>query len=242
MSKRLFEGDESISKKHSIDLFLKSFHEKGYAVVPDILSAERTEKTHQAMWDFMAGFNTGIKRDDPKTWTTQNWPPSIRGLIQHYGAGHAKFVWELRENLAARKVFAKLHGLDESQETKDDTELVVSFDGLCLSKPDTTIVDPVKNSWAHMDQGPTTAGQFKIIQGLVTLTDAGPGLGGLVVYQGSNKLHGEFFKAFPEMAKKVGKNDWVKLEVNHRLWYWAHQCYEIQVQAPKGSLILWDSR
>jgi hypothetical protein len=242
MSKRLFEGDESASKKLNIDLFLKSFHENGYAVVPGILSPEKTEQTHQAMWEWMAGFNSGIKRDDPKTWTAENWPPSIRGLIQHYGVGHAKFVWELREELAIRKIFARLHQLDEAKETETNTELLVSFDGICLSKPDTTNVDPVRNSWAHMDQGPRTAGKFKMVQGLMTLTEAGPGKGGLIVYKGSSKLHGKFFSHFPEMVKKIGNNDWVKLDIIHRQWYFDRQCEELQIEAPLGSLILWDSR
>jgi hypothetical protein len=242
MAKRTHESDESLTKKQQIDPLLQNFLKDGYLVVPNILSERNIEKIHQDFWDWIAGFNTGILRHDPSTWTTTNWPPSIRGLIQHYGVGHAKFVWELREILEIRKVFAILHGLDDSKETKDKTQLVVSFDGVCLSKPDTTNVDPVKNSWAHMDQGPTTAGQFKMIQGLATLTDAGPGKGGLICYRYSNHLHGEFFKQFPEMAKKVGTNDWCKLELHHRRWYFDHGCIETQVEAPKGSLILWDSR
>ena len=240
MAKRVSEVDESPSKQQIIEPWLKHLREHGYAVVPSILSEEKVEEFHQALWSWFKGFNTGIKRDDPSTWSTSNWPPSIRGLVQHYGVGQAKFVWQLRELLAARKVFATIHGVDDSKETEDHTQLVVSFDGLCLSKPDTTIVDPVKNSWAHMDQGPKTRGDMT--QGLISLTEAGPGKGGLIVYNGSHKLHSRFFERFPKMAAKVGNNDWVKLEPKHRLWYFKHHCSEIQVTAPKGSLILWRSK
>jgi hypothetical protein len=247
MVKRLSEELQSMSKKQTTELFMSNFLKKGYAAVPGVISEERVEEIHTAFWAFMAGFNTGIKRDDPSTWVKKAggvdpWPPSIRGLLQHYGIGHTNFVWNLRGESSIRKVFAVLHGLDDTKETKDSTQLVVSYDGACLAKPDTNKVDPVKNSWAHIDQGPRTAGEFKMVQGLVTLTDAGPGKGGLIVYSGSNRLHGRFFKKFPEMVKKIGAGDWCKLEEKHKAWYFKHKCVEVQVEAKKGSLLLWDSR
>jgi hypothetical protein len=237
--KRTAETGITSSKRVGIDPLLQKLNEDGYAVVPSILSDEKIEEVHQAFWTWMGGFPGGIRRDDPSTWTAKNWPPSTRGLIQHYGIGHAKFVWELRELLSIRKVFATLHGLDESEETEEKTNLGVSFDGACLSKAETKKVKREKDSWAHSDQGPNTPGNM--IQGVMTLTRAGPGRGGLVCYKGSHKLHARFFKRFPEMALKVGNNDWVKLEPTHREWYFRHGCVETQIEAPPGSLLLWFS-
>lgn len=240
MAKRGIECEDSTSKKQTIDPLLLKLRADGYAVVPAIISDEHIEILHQSFWTWISGFGTGIRREDPSSWKTSNWPPSIRGLIQHYGIGHAKFVWELREFLSVRKVFATIHGLDDSKETKTKTQLVVSFDGACLSKAETTKVDPVKNSWAHMDQGPKTTGNM--VQGLMSLTQAGPGRGGLICYKNSHKLHTDFFMRFPEMVAKIGSNDWVKLEQKHKDWYFRRGCIETQVEAPPGSLILWYSK
>jgi hypothetical protein len=248
MSKRLSEDTPNSNKRQVTESFLSDFLKKGYCVVPSVISEEKVDSLHADFWKFLAAFGTGIDRNDPMTWVKKQpdgvdpWPPSIRGLLQHYGIGHSKFVWELRSETAIRRVFAALHGLDDSKETDHDTRLVVSFDGACLAKPETRKVDPVKNSWAHIDQGPRSAGAFKMVQGLLTLTEAGPGKGGLIVYEGSNRLHGRFFRKFPELVKKVGAGDWCKLEAKHKAWYMKHKCKEVQVSAPKGSLLLWDSR
>lgn len=240
------ERDRSSSpKRNSVKVgpsWLSDLKKDGFAAIPDVISFEEVLQYHASMWSWMGGFGTGIKQNNPQTWATKFWPPSIRGLIQHFGIGHAQFVWKLRAELAVRKVFATIHKLDDSKETEEETQLVVSFDGACLAKAEIREVEHEKNSWAHIDQGPSSAGEFKMVQGLMTLTDAGPEKGGLIVYQNSHKLHGRFFKRFPDMTEKIGKGNWCKLEVKHRAWYFKHGCFEVQVTAPRGSLILWDSR
>jgi hypothetical protein len=212
--------------------WLTHLKEHGYAVVPNVISQDKIDSYKTRFWEWMSSFGTNLN-EDPATWESKNWPPSIRGLLQHYGIGHAKFVWDLRCEAAVLEVFSKIW---------KDSNLLVSFDGACLSKPAHIKKNLEKDSWAHIDQGPAKAGQFECIQGLMTFTEAGPGLGGLLVYKDSAQLHKKFFKRFPELAKSVGNADWCKLEVEHRDWYFRHGAVEVQPAAPAGSILLWDSR
>ena len=207
--------------------------EHGYAVVPNVISQEKVESYKTRFWQWMGSFGTKLS-EDPSTWESKNWPPSIRGLLQHYRIGHSKFVWDLRCEPAVLDVFSTIWG--------EERDLLVSFDGACLAKPSHIDKTLENDSWAHLDQGPAKAGKFECIQGLMTFTEAGPGLGGLLVYKDSARLHKKFFRRFAEFSKSLGNADRCKLEQEHRDWYFRHGAVELQPAAPPGSLLLWDSR
>jgi ectoine hydroxylase-related dioxygenase (phytanoyl-CoA dioxygenase family) len=231
MAKRISEHLEN-AKRQKGQSWKEHLESKGWAVVPSVLSTEKVELYKSCFWDWMESFGSGIDRSNPESWTSSNWPLSIRGLLQHYRIGHAKFVWDLRTEQAVLDVFAKLWAT---------YDLLVSFDGACCAKPSRDN-DNLFNTWAHLDQGPKKAGLYECVQGLVTLTEAGPGLGGLLVYENSHLLHKQFFKCFPQTAENVGSADWCKLEPHERQWYYDRGCKQVQPVAPPGSLILWDSR
>lgn len=223
-------------KKIKIDPSVWQLHleEHGWAVIPNVFTLEECEKYKSRFWDWLESFGTGLKRDSRESWMREeNWPPNRRGLLQHYGVGHADFVWDLRLDPRVIEIFANIWQTDD---------LLVSFDGACASRPEKK--ESYNKSWAHCDQGPRLAGKYECIQGLVTLSAAGPGQGGLVVYDGSHKLHKQFFEKFPGKALAVlksGKPDWVLLEPQHRQWYFEQGVQEIQPAAPPGSILLWNS-
>lgn len=229
MLKRISDGDTSQSKRKEVISWLKDLEEHGYAVIPSVIPLEKVQFYRNRFWDWMESFNSGIDRANQSTWKEEYWPISIRGLLQHYRIGHSKFVWDMRSEPNVIDIFSTLWGTDD---------LLVSFDGACLSYPGTRNTE----SWAHLDQGPKLAGKYCCVQGLVTLSNAGPGMGGLLVYDGSHKKHKEFFDAFPDTAASVGTSNWCKLEPRHWEWYKQQGCVEIQPSAPLGSVILWDSR
>lgn len=219
--------------KRQVPNWLHHLREHGYAIVPCLLSGDKVQHYTNEFWTWMEGFGTGIDRNKPATWNATNWPPSIRGIIQQYGIGHAAFVWALRTEPDVLNIFETLWGTDD---------LLVSFDGACLSVPYKKPPRDSEQSWAHIDQGPNREGKFQCAQGLVTFTQAGPGLGGLVVYADSHTLNAQFYKTFVDLAKKVGNSDWCKLEEIHKQWYFDNGAKQIHLEAPPGSLILWDSR
>jgi len=233
MSKREHQGFDSDEKRRKIPNWLGHLRVHGYAVIPAVLSEDKIASYKSSFWDWMESFGSGIDRNDQATWKTANWPQSIRGLIQHYSVGHAKFVWDLRTEKKVLEVFETLWETDD---------LLVSFDGACLAKPSHIETTPETDSWAHLDQGPRKAGRYECVQGLMTLSEAGPDLGGLVVYENSHDLHKTFFKRFPKLAQEVGSSDWCKLKPKHKAWYFRHGAVEVQPAGPPGSIILWDSR
>jgi len=233
MSKRKIFENKTSKKRQKLPQWQQHLREHGWAVIPNVIGPDGVESYASRFWDWIESFGSGIDRNDRATWTSSNWPPSIRGLIQHYKIGHARFVWDLRTESTIIDIFAQLWGTED---------LLVSFDGACLATPSHKEVKMQTDSWAHIDQGPHEAGKYEYVQGLVTLSEAGPGLGGLIVYSGSHEMHKRFFERFPKFAKKVGSRNWAKLEPKHREWYFKHGAKEIQPEGPPGSLILWDSR
>lgn len=233
MNKRKIDNETSDSKRQKAPQWLEHLKTEGWAVIPSVLPKDKTEQYKSRFWEWMESFGSGLKRNYSSTWKWANWPLSIRGLLQHYRIGHSKFVWDLRTEEAVIEIFSLIWGTED---------LLVSFDGACLAKPSRNETTMQADSWAHLDQGPKRAGNFECVQGLMTFSEAGPGLGGLVVYSKSHKLHKEFFEAFPKLAKKTGNSDWCKFEEKHRQWYFDHGAVEEQPAAPPGSVILWDSR
>jgi len=102
-------------------------------------------------------------------------------------------------------------------------------------------------AWPHVDQGSKKLG-VHCVQGWVTLEDIGEHDGALMVMEGSHKFHKEYLcEKFPEDVDRKEKItvDWVKLnEADHgdKTWFLKRGCKDTKVAAPKGSMVLWDSR
>ena len=158
----------------------KELEEKGYCVIPNVISKEKANESVSKFWDWFEGFETGVDRNNPKTWTCSKLPFSLHGIFQHYSVGHEQFVWDLRCDENVIKVFSKIWGTEK---------LLVSFDGVNFSRPSNRSTKP----WPHLDQGPKKLGKV-CVQGFVNLLDSGENDGGLVVYEKSHLKHTSFFK------------------------------------------------
>jgi len=138
-------------------------------------------------------------------------------------------LWYLRGLPTLRKVFACLWGTED---------LVVSFDGAGVFRPYGH--DPewktTKRNWYHVDQAHKKRG-LHCIQGLVTLKDATPHTGGLVVVPQSHRFHGEVCRSYKEPA-----NGWNFLGVKANDPILTANEGPKMLQAKAGDLLLWDSR
>jgi hypothetical protein len=116
--------------------------------------------------------------------------------------------------------------------------MLASFDRINIMKPPE--IDPDKQEiilpWPHSDQSPKKAG-FHCAQGLVTLEDVGPNEGTLIVYKGSHLLHEKYFI----IRGRTTISDFAMIPSNDK-WFQENGCEIVRVTAPKGSVILWDSR
>lgn len=217
-------------------------NEQGFAIIEDFRLSEETCETYknevwQALENIMEDENK-ILRDDVSTY--QNYfkiLPLHSMMLQHYGFGQLKSVWDAREK--ATPIFSYLWNVSEEQ-------LLTSMDGISFHlAPENFQSERGKykgNNWFHTDQSYLT--HFgKCIQGFWNLEETGENDGCLSVYQGSNKLHQNFFDEFcQEQSQKELKDNWFKLNETQKNWYFEQGCVRRHVCPPKGCFVVWDSR
>ena len=119
---------------------------------------------------------------------------------------------------------------------------------ICLSPSDRTNLSlPITEEeryevelWLHTDQSNRRPERFGV-QGFVNLQPAGPQDGSLVVLEGSHLLHGEYFAEHgfdsAEDYWALGGEDHIELA-----WFRNRGCTVRKVEAPAGSLVLWNSK
>lgn len=210
----------------------------GYCVVENILTEFECNNTINKIWDWLEGLGTGIKRNDPKTWSNEYWPFCIRaGLIQHTMA-HEDFIWNVREHPNILYSYSQIYGTDK---------LLASFGSLGVYRPiETGYVTSSTTSWIHTDQNIVNDLDLEAvydskeysIQGIMNLEDSGDKDAGFFIGEGSHLLHSKLFqhnKKHPENNWYViTKDDLIFLENNNIIFY--------KINAPKGSFTLFDSR
>jgi len=191
-----------------------------------------------------------FNRNDMKTWTTNNMPSNLHGIMKHY-SGHSNWQWELRE--LCYPIYREVY---------NDNELLSSYDGWCFLKPlevsssgvikPTIATNNTNNSkkepavtgykqWLHLDQdrlseltdgfSPNT---MSCVQGLVNMLDSTEVDGGLVVVEKSHECFGRYLERHP--ADGFG---WFKVDMSDPE---LSKLPIVKVCAPAGHLILWDSR
>lgn len=213
---------------------------EGVAVVKGVVPEFKLESLRDGMWESLEHLtetmgSSRIVRDQPETFKNLSLLyPMHSMLIQHYGVGHAQYVWDVRGEHGVINAFAKLWDCEPS-------ELITSFDGVSIHLPhEVTNKGFFRNRlWYHTDQRSTLPG-LESIQGLVNLYDVHPGDATLRVLTKSNRFHSEYFT----QHGIVCKDDWFKLQDQTAAVNWFKQkgCEEVSVLASAGDLVLWDSR
>lgn len=205
--------------------WLTHLDEKGWAVVPNVLSQERCQYYQDQMFTLLESFEgSGFSRSDPTSWK-KSIPPGVHGLLQHQNVGQVRFAWEARCEPAVLNVFSELwQCLPE--------DLLVSFDAMNFSPPISPSAHP--KPWKHIDQGRRTAGKKVCVQGCLQISQCN---GGTSVISGSHLKHKEFV-----MQPGVGEDNrnWVKLREEDYEFF--GDCLTENPNIPMGSLMLWDSR
>ncbi len=224
----------------------------GYAVVPGVFSEMECRRIRAAQWAWVeATTQHRVSRTNPKTWKLGYWVPCTRRIIQHCGVGQSDAAWLARTNLNAVRVFAGVYG---------DDKLTVSYDGMNLGPaPELTLNDdgktrapwPQDGDWMHTDQSPYRKGR-RCIQGFGTFEEVdGQCDATLMVIPRSHLTHKDLVTKHgiaPVLGgKQAGKRnttDWYKFSeddlaaVEGNNW----RARRVRVSAPKGSIVLWDSR
>lgn len=147
----------------------KELDEKGYCIIPNVLSNEEVEVAKQLFYKWQ------------KTIPNHNKIHSLidpHGIYKFHNVGHQPHAWYIRTNPKVIEIFKKIWKTDE---------LVVSFDGSCYISKECNKSD---NIWTHTDQAPNVK-ELQCYQGFVALTSNKERT--LVLYEGSHLIHEKYF-------------------------------------------------
>ena len=221
----------------NVETLKNTLEQYGIAIIPSVLNENECNNMFNEVWSFFeyitSEWETPLKRNDKTTWNQfYKLQPLHSMLIQHWGVGHCQASWNLRQNEKIVDIFARLWNC-----TKED--LLVSFDGLSFNLPpeDTGKGWNRNNTWYHVDQSYVKSG-FECIQSWITAFDVNKGDATLSVYEKSHNYHQECGNNFGI----TDKLDWYKLNKDQLQFYINKGCKKINIECPKGSLVLWDSR
>lgn len=209
----------------------RELYEEGFMIIPNVISEEECNNAVNGIWKFLSKISEGyIFKDNPDTWADKYWPECMgpKGIIQWYHVGHEQFVWDIRQNPKVYDIFTNLWN------TKD---LLCSFDGINIQRPP-EITKKYNNGydWLHKDQ---YSSEDKCYQGVIYLEHTTEKDGCLITVPKSQLYHKEFMDKY---GKDFNKKDWIKLSDEHKKWHLDKGMEVKRIAAPKGSLILWDSK
>ncbi|MBA3239044.1 MAG: hypothetical protein H0T62_11950 [Parachlamydiaceae bacterium] len=248
-------------QRHFIDSYLKDLEGLGYCIIPKLLSTSETETLYKRVWnEFIEKAWPNCKLDNRSNWKETFPRHNTYGLFAG-PAGQIQVIWDLRQNPLIVDVFAKVW---------NTSDLIVSMDGLSLMCP-CEIREATFASWPHVDQlissghNIETHGQNAhidfvsesllktkpyTIQGQFLFEDSFDGDGGFYCIPKSHLRFAEFAPhlesisqlELPQVEKWKIQNSYLQ-DFFRRETDESGNLYSMKhITAPRGSLILWDSR
>jgi hypothetical protein len=250
------EGQDSL-----IISYLQDLEELGYCVIPQVLSTTEAELLYQRVWhEYIEKAWPNCRMDDRSNWKDA-FPMHNRYGIFAGPAGQIQVMWDLRQDSRIVDVFAHIWNTHD---------LIVSMDGISFMCPP-EIRDGYFEPWPHVDQEiiirqDNVAHNNKppidfvsesllktqpfTIQGQCLLEDSFDGDGGFYCIPKSHLRFAEFAPQLEsidamevprEERKKVRKKFFQDFFDNLTDESGSPYCKK-HITAPRGSLILWDSR
>lgn len=195
-----------------MDFYMKELQDKGYTVIPNILTSSETDEALTLFKDWQKT----ISNHD-----VIHRKCDSHGIYKHHEIGHQEHSWLLRTHKSVKNVFAAIW------KTND---LVVSFDGCCWIPKDFKGKDTF---WCHSDQAPNNHGMV-CVQGAIGLTDNKERT--LVVWEKTHTIHQDYFKI---LGREKQSNDWQLIPNRHESLL---KPLRRVLHIPAGSIALWDSR
>ncbi|MBS0626107.1 MAG: phytanoyl-CoA dioxygenase family protein [Verrucomicrobia bacterium] len=234
--------------------YLDDLEEFGYCVIPNVLSREEAEHLYKRVWhEFVEKAWPDCKMDDRSNWK-ETFPIHTKPGVFAGPAGQTQVMWDLRQDPRIVEVFAQIWNTNE---------LIVSMDGLSIMCPP-EIREGYMEPWPHVDQSmqrrpgtndhsnnppPGFVSESSIktgpytIQGQFLFEDSFEGDGGFYCIP---KSHLRFYEFAPEL-EAISLLDAPKEVRKKRVLDFLDTFFDASysrkhVVAPRGSLILWDSR
>jgi hypothetical protein len=248
-------------RQPSTSSYLKDLEELGYCVIPQLFSAAETEALYEGVWhEYIEKAWPNCKMNDRSNWK-ETFPIHTKLGIFAGHAGQTQVMWDLRQDPRIVDVFAKVWNTND---------LIVSMDGISVMCPP-EIREGYFEPWPHADQsilrrqdnvahnnnppiGFVSESLLKTkpytIQGQFLFEDSADGDGGFYCIP---KSHLKFTEFAPEIeaidAREIPRNERSKARHSYILDFFesgrdesGNPYCKKHITAPRGSLILWDSR
>ena len=228
-----YEFDKYIT---NIDNIKDKLNEFGVCIIPNVLNNDECNIMIDNMWNYLEHitqkFIKPINRNDNTSWREfRKLYPKHSMLLQNWNIGHSELVWNVRQNKKIINIFKKFYDTDE---------LLVSFDGASFHfPPEITKIGWFRDLWFHCDQS-FLRNDFELVQGWINAYDTNIGDATLCILEKSHLYHKDFKDKYNK--SDIFKQDWYKLSDDEKLFFIDKGCQEKRILAPRGSLILWDSR
>jgi ectoine hydroxylase-related dioxygenase (phytanoyl-CoA dioxygenase family) len=225
---------------------LERFHEDGYVVVKDVFSDALITNAVNELWESprLLGRDSAIKRGSRNTWSSKYWPQQDGGknFLQSLDPWQDEACWEFAQHPNVAHVMKLLW-----RHQKVEQLLLRGPPRWGVMRPSSRNPEwRTSESWLHWDQNPWSRPGFGRVQAFACLSDQTPTSGGLLCVPGFHKRWRQWGRDHPEGTVYVdGKcitqdygdgqpfpvptDDPVHGEV-------------VRILAPRGSLVLWDSR
>lgn len=241
--------------------YLQNLEEQGYCVIPQVLSIEETEHLYRRVWhEFIEKAWPNCKLDDRSNWK-EEFPIHNKVGIFAGPVGQTQVMWDLRQDPRIIHIFGQIWNTND---------LIVSMDGMSIMCP-SEIREEYFNPWPHVDQMINTRHdgvmhnnlppvdfvsesslktQPFTIQGQFLFEDSFDGDGGFFCIPKSH-LQFESFSSFLQALERVDApwSEKTKMRDDYLRDLFSKNGDDMtpmypmkHVTAPRGSLILWDSR
>lgn len=241
--------------------YINDLEELGYCVIPEVLSDSEARALYDRVWhEFIEKAWPHCRLDDRSNWN-ETFPIHSPVGIFAGPAGQTQVMWDLRQDPRIVEVFAKIW---------NTSDLIVSMDGLSIMCPQ-EIREGHIEPWLHVDQaimrsdGKTTHDNNPPIgfvsesivntnpftfQGQFLFEESVEGDGGFYCIPKSHLLFEEFAPALEEISsrgltkeeKTKARNEYLDDFFASRRDASGNPYCKKHITAPRGSLILWDSR
>ena len=246
---------------HAQASYLTDLEEQGYCVIPQVLSESEAQVLYERVWhEFVEKAWPNCRLDDRSNWN-EAFPMHNKKGIFAGPAGQIQAMWDLRQDPRIVDVFAQVWNTHD---------LIVSMDGLSLMCPPEIREGDVE-TWPHVDQAilrrqdqvahsnnppvgfvseSLLKSQPYTVQGQFLFEDSFDGDGGFYCIP---KSHLKFTEFAPEL-EAIGALDVPGAERGQLTRKFLEEFFEgcrdpdgnpycaKHITAPRGSLILWDSR
>ncbi|KAK6175436.1 hypothetical protein SNE40_013901 [Patella caerulea] len=198
----------------------RDLRQRGYCVIPNVIPYNKCDELSQELKSWALAHDNGELFKQPHSLTDA---PRI---------GHLEAAWKAR--LLVKDVFAAVWGTDK---------LVSSFDKLSICPPPEISTGDFDTgfSWLHVDRSGYRRG-LHAFQGGIYLEETTETDACLRIMEGSSKYTDDFFSTHPEATKTSYDKEHYRLSEDEIAWYSSKGCFRKLVPAPKGSVVLWDTR